>query len=182
VSLYDSQWFGEPHTLTVRKVTPPASQFDDGELEYDLEHLPSCTQEVSGEGGRSHTYYTYYTCDVGWLEGDIGLASALNYSGTPITEPGTYRIQGWGTKSYHWEYGYEYDAGIAVMEPRAGGQRCHLSRGPAAWTTTPPTDAPATTSSTPTTRRAGTAGGTCANARTTSRRIGQRLRRVAGER
>lgn len=109
MSLYDSQWFGELHTLTVHEVTPPAGQFDDGELEYDLKHLPSCPQEKGDDSG------SYYTCDVGWLEGDIGLASALNYSGTPITEPGTYRIQGWGTKTYHWELGYEYDAGVAVV-------------------------------------------------------------------
>ena len=55
-----------------------------------------------------------WTCDVAHIEGD-GLAFSLRYSGTPITEPGTYQIQGWGTKSYHHEMGYEYDGGVAVM-------------------------------------------------------------------
>ena len=46
-----------------------------------------------------------------------GLPWSLRYSGTPITEPGTYRIQAWAGKThlppaYHW---YQYDDGVGVM-------------------------------------------------------------------
>ena len=113
----DSEWRGEPHTLIVRSATPPAGQFDDGELECDIEHPPSCEQEARGNGEHS---YTTYTCDVAQTAGDVGLPFSLRYSGTPVTEPGTYRIQGWGRKTYYHEYGaYEYDGGIGVMDPGA---------------------------------------------------------------
>jgi hypothetical protein len=113
----DSEWYGEPHTLIVRSVRLPGGPLDDGELDYDLEHPPSCKQEEHGSGG--HTY-TAWTCDVAGHE-DEGLAFSLRYSGTPVTEPGTYRIQGWGRKTYYHEYGaYEYDGGVGVMTPEAG--------------------------------------------------------------
>jgi hypothetical protein len=110
----DSEWYGEPHTLIVHAVTPPSGPFDDGGLDYDIEHPPSCKQEERGSGG--HTCAAW-TCDVAQQESD-GLPFSLRYSGTPITEPGTYRIQGWGRKTYCHEYGaYEYDAGVGVMDP-----------------------------------------------------------------
>ena len=113
-----SEWQGEPHTLTVHEIVRmPDGKCDDGEFEYDLEHLPSCKQERDGEGENS---YTYYVCDIGWQEGEVGLASALCYSGSPITEPGTYRIAAWGSKTYYYWSGYEYDAGIVVLEPEEG--------------------------------------------------------------
>jgi hypothetical protein len=111
----DSEWYGEPHTLVVHSVRLPDGPFDDGEMECDLEHAPSCKEERWGEGERS---YMAWTCDVAWHERESGLASTLRYSGTPITEPGTYRIQGWGRKYYVWDYGaYEHDGGVGVMEP-----------------------------------------------------------------
>lgn len=107
-----SEWYGEPHTLIVHSVTPPSGQFDDGEMDYEIQHPPSCKEKERGEGEHS---YTEFTCDVAHMEREIGLPSCLRYSGTPITKPGTYRIQGWGTKSYNHEYGYEYDAGVIVV-------------------------------------------------------------------
>jgi hypothetical protein len=107
-----SEWHGEPHALIVHAATPPDGPFDDGELEYDLEHPPSCEQEER-DGG----HYTEYTCDVAHEEGECGLAYSLRYSGTPVTEPGTYRIQGWGRKTYdHYNGAYEYDGAVGVMD------------------------------------------------------------------
>lgn len=109
-----NQWHGEPHTLTVREVTPPDGPFDDGGLgDYDLEHPPSCKQEEQYGG-----HVLEYTCDVAHHERESGLPFSLRYSGTPITEPGTYQVQGWGSKSWT-ELGYEYDGGVAVIEPEA---------------------------------------------------------------
>ena len=107
----DTEWHGEPHTLIVHSVRLPDGPFDDGGLEYDLEHSASCGQEE-----RQYLGVLEYNCDVAANESDIGLASSLRYSGTPITAPGTYRIQGWGTKKYYWDSGYEYDGGVAVMD------------------------------------------------------------------
>ena len=95
-------------------MTPPAGQFDDGELDYDIEHPPSCKEKQVGEGENS---YMEWDCDVAWEELECGLASALRYSGTPITKPGTYRIQGWGRKTYYYGAGYEFDGSIGVMDP-----------------------------------------------------------------
>ncbi len=111
----DAEWYGQPHTLTVHSVRLPEGKSDDGDLgDYDLEHAPSCKQERSGDGGNS---YLYWTCDVAFHEISSGLASSLRYSGTPVTEPGTYRIQVWGRKTYYHGSGYEYDGGVGVMEP-----------------------------------------------------------------
>jgi hypothetical protein len=38
----DSEWYGEPHTLTVSSVRLPEDDLDDGELEYEITHPPSC--------------------------------------------------------------------------------------------------------------------------------------------
>jgi hypothetical protein len=113
----ENEWYGEPHTLTVHSVTPPDSPFDDGEIESELEHPPTCKQEERTFLGGGGNGMLIYTCAVAEMEAEFGLLWCLKYSGTPITEPGVYRIQSWGNKTYHHEYGYEYDAGIAVMEP-----------------------------------------------------------------
>jgi hypothetical protein len=116
MSTQGSEWHGEPHTLTVREVTLPDGPFDDGGLgDYDLEHPSSCKQEEQDWGGVTTLEYT---CDVAHQEREGGLASSLRYSGTPVTEPGTYQIQGWGNKSYYYEYGaWEYDSGVGVTGP-----------------------------------------------------------------
>lgn len=112
----DSEWYGEPHALTVHSVRLPDGPFDDGGLEYDLDHPPSCKQEEHGYGGG--VTVTEYTCELAWHERDAGLAGPLRYSGTPITEPGSYRIQSWGRKYYVWDAAaYEHDGGVAVVEP-----------------------------------------------------------------
>ena len=117
MSTADSEWYGEPHTLTVHKVCPHEGPLDDGSHgNYELKHPPSCEQE------EHHLGYTRYTCAVADQEEDCGLAWSLRYSGTPITEPGTYRIQAWGRKS-RTQLGWEYDGGVGVMG--ADGQVPH---------------------------------------------------------
>jgi hypothetical protein len=108
----ENEWYGQPHTLTVHSVRPPDGPLDDGDLEYDLEHPPSCKEE---ERDWSGVKILEWACDVADHQGD-GLAFSLRYSGTPITKPGTYRIQAWGRKSWT-ELGYEYDGGVGVMDP-----------------------------------------------------------------
>jgi hypothetical protein len=57
-----------------------------------------------------------WDCDVDRHEAEAGIAFSLRYSGTPITEPGTYKIQSWGRKTYYHSAGaYEYDGGIGLM-------------------------------------------------------------------
>lgn len=111
-----TEWFGEPHTLTVLSVEPPSGPFDDGELEYEIEHPATCKVETRGAGEHA---YDEHVCDIAHNIDAVGLACSLRYSGTPITEPGTYRIQGWGTKTYFPQAGWEYDTGIGVMDNAA---------------------------------------------------------------
>jgi len=47
----DTESYGEPHTLIVRAVHLPHGPLDDGCLDYDLEHPPTCKQEPSAGGG-----------------------------------------------------------------------------------------------------------------------------------
>ena len=112
IYMENDEWYGEPHTLTVHEVQPSTSLLSDTDLgEYDLEHPSSCKQE------EHHLGYMRYTCAVSYAEEEAGLASSLRYSGTPVTEPGTYRIQSWGRKTYYYWAGYEYDGGVGVMDP-----------------------------------------------------------------
>lgn len=106
------EWQGKPHVLIVRSVRLPERPLDDGDLgDYTLKHPRSCGQRTV------YGILREYTCDVGWQENESGLPFSLRYSGTPVTEPGVYRIQGWGSKSWYHEFGaYEYDAGVAVLE------------------------------------------------------------------
>ena len=117
----DSESFGEPHTLI--------AYFDcDGsdELTYDVEHAPTCTKKVytyefACSGGESPTVEEW-DCDIYWHQTESGLFESLAYSGTPVTEPGTYRIQGWSRKTYYHGRGYEHDAGVGVIsDEEAGG-------------------------------------------------------------
>lgn len=110
----DSEWFGEPHILRVFSVDPPIKPFYDGVLDYEIDHPESCKLIEHTDGPIS---WSEYECDISWNLGNVGLEFSLNYSGTPIKEPGTYRIQAWGTKTYYWNAGgFEYDTGIGVME------------------------------------------------------------------
>ena len=106
-------WEGELHTLTVHSVTPPDGPFDDGELEYDIEHPPSCkrTEEKTSDGHG----VVWWECEVQTQGVDDGLAFSLRYSGTPVTEPGTYKIRGWG-RTYWTECGDEYDGGVVIVD------------------------------------------------------------------
>jgi hypothetical protein len=109
----DGEWAGELHTLTVHAVRAPAGPLDDGDLDYDIGHPPDCKQEEVDYGSDTVRVLAY-TCDVAGIERDGGLAFTLRYSGTPVTEPGTYQIQAWGQK-YWTECGDEYDNGIAIV-------------------------------------------------------------------
>ena len=115
----DSEWEGEPHTLTVHSVTPPDGPLDDGSLDYDLEHPPSCRQEERAcwDVASGGAVLQVWTCELAYHERESGLPFSLKYSGTPITEPGTYRIQSWGRKYYVRDaWAYEYDGGVGVMD------------------------------------------------------------------
>ena len=103
----DSESYGKPHTVIV--------YFDGDELTYDLEHPPSCQQEERYDG-----HVLAYTCDIAWHEEEAGLFESLAYSGTPVTEPGTYRIQGWSRKTYYHGRGYEHDASMGVIGDEEG--------------------------------------------------------------
>ena len=110
----DSEWYGEPHTLI--------AYFDGGELTYDLEHPPSCTKSVYtyefATGGAESPTVVEWDCDIAWHQAESGLFESLSHSGTPVTEPGTYRIQGWGRKTYYPVAGtYEVDNGVGLMDP-----------------------------------------------------------------
>ena len=121
----DSEWYGEPHTLIVHEVNLSDPLLDDENLgDYDLEHPPSCTKtvhtyEFAAYGGESPTVVEW-DCDIARHEAESGLASSLRYSGTPITGPGTYRIQSWGRKTWYPSAGaYEHDNGVGLMDPGA---------------------------------------------------------------
>jgi len=109
----DEEWTGEPHTLIVHSVEPPESKWDEWHLDYDLEHPPSCKEEERDYG--DGVTCQEWNCSLAYEEEYAGLAFALRYSGTPVTEPGTYRIQAWGRKTYHYWAGYEYDSSVGVM-------------------------------------------------------------------
>ncbi len=115
MSAGDSEWYGDPHILTADEVRPPGGLFDNGDLgSYRLQHPPSCGQEERDYGAGIKC--PVWTCDIARHEQATGLAASLRYTGTPITEPGTYRIQAWATKTMT-ELGVEYDSGISVMPP-----------------------------------------------------------------
>jgi hypothetical protein len=108
-------WEGDIHTLTVHSVTlpEPGDLFSDGELDYDIGHPSSC-EEVAEEWNGGVTVMQW-TCDVAATAGDVGLPFSLRYSGTPVTQPGKYRIRCWGAKYYVPDYGcYEYDGGVVI--------------------------------------------------------------------
>jgi hypothetical protein len=116
-----SEWEGEPHTLIVRSVRPPDGPLDSGDLtDYEIQHAPGCKQEQHGEGDHA---YMDWACDVAWYQREGDMAFCLSYSGTPVTEPGTYQIQDWGRKYYVHDYGaYEYDGGVGVVPAGGEGQ------------------------------------------------------------
>lgn len=110
----------EPHVLIVTAVIPPVGEFDSGELEYTLEHLPICAHHtVCLSGGPPECEWEEYECAVGQNESDVGFPFSLGYSGTPITELGRYLIKAWGRRIPNWEYGDEYDGGVMVVDPES---------------------------------------------------------------
>ena len=114
----DSEWYGREHTLIVHEVGEdigfgyPGKEIEDYEIIHHPTLLGCPTKRITRDG---EVQGIAYECDIGVMEFSMGLAFSLSYSGTPITQPGTYKIQGWGTK-YWTELGYEYDGGIAVVD------------------------------------------------------------------
>lgn len=106
---------GHPHTLIVHAIHPSWMYPGDATWDYDLQHPPACKQEMHHHG------YMHYTCDVAHWEEECGLEYAMKESGTPITEPGTYRIQGWWHRYHAPYYGtVEHNAGVALVYEEAG--------------------------------------------------------------
>lgn len=102
------EWDGDTHTLIVHSVRLPDGPLDEGDLDYDIEHPPSCT--------RRELVATWLDCPVQTMTEDAGLAFWLRYSGTPVTEPGTYKVRAWGTRHYAHEHGAcEYDGGVVIV-------------------------------------------------------------------
>lgn len=104
----------DDHVLTVTAVREPEGEFDDGELEYEIEHPESCPRELFGWAGHE---YEDWNCAVAGIIRDSGLAFALKYSGTPVTKPGRYVIRAWFSRYTSMDFiGYEYDDGIGIVD------------------------------------------------------------------
>lgn len=119
---------GSAHSLIVHAVGWPYGPLDEDDVEYDLQHLPSCTStEEEAWGGLT---VTVWDCAVAWTASEIGLAYALD---TPVTKPGTYTVQAWSAE-YWTDCGTEYDAGLAVTaaRPESHGhcRACHPEQVP----------------------------------------------------
>jgi hypothetical protein len=98
---------GPIHTLIVRKLGTEHTEFEDCQIEHPVE----CNVAIEGEGEMT---YQYYDCAVDWNVNAAGLKFCLEYSDTPIAEPGTYRIQAWSETYHGFDY-TEHDGGISVV-------------------------------------------------------------------
>ena len=85
---------------------------EDGEME--VEH-PDCPLVIE-DGYRS------YECGVDFEESNCGIDSFFELVGAEDpwmyaqkVIPGRYQIEHWETRTTHWEYGPEYDAGLALV-------------------------------------------------------------------
>lgn len=116
--------YGPVHKLIVRKVGEPYGPLSTDEFEdYEVEHTAECQTVTRTIGGVCEEHctevhevtYEAYTCGVGHENDQGSLRWSLHYTGTPVTEPGEYRIQAWSEKYVGFEY-TEYDAGIALVE------------------------------------------------------------------
>lgn len=107
----EREWHGDTHILLLKAVDE-----DDG-WDYEVLHPSSCKQIPDrAYGPRDQEIMVWsWGCDVAQMESDIGMDYAIEYLNQKITQPGCYRIQGWGAKHYDWEYGWEYDSGISVV-------------------------------------------------------------------
>lgn len=99
--------YGQPHKLIVHEVGElygPLSTEDFAH--YDIEHPAEC--EYDPEAYR-------HNCGVGWEEAEGCLRYSLQYTGTPINEPGEYWITAWSEVYRGFEY-TEHDGGVAVLD------------------------------------------------------------------
>ena len=105
-------WTGDTHILLLTEVRE--DEFGYVEWEYELLHPPVCKQ-VPDELGvyEGEVILTKFDCDVAWHEYQESLADAISYSGSGVTQPGSYRIRG-GVNVYDTESGPETDTGLAV--------------------------------------------------------------------
>ncbi len=112
-----NEWQGTVHALVVRELGEPEGSGPPLRplVDYEIQHPWSCKQEEREPYGGG-VKLIVWACDVGYAENDGDLAFNLHYSGTEVTEPGFYLVQGWGRKSYAYDYGaWEYDNGVAVV-------------------------------------------------------------------
>ena len=102
--------FGPVHKLTVHKVGQPYGPFDTSEFEdYEIEHPPEC-KTVHDD----MLDCMRYECGVAYNVEGAGARWSLKYTGTPVTEPGEYRIQAWSEVYRGFDYA-EHDGGIALV-------------------------------------------------------------------
>lgn len=117
------------HVLTVHQLGWPFGPLDEGDVEYDPGHLPSCTRKEKdlGDGFTAVSW----DCDVAFRAAEIGLLYALDI---PVTRTGEYLVKPWAAE-YWTECGTEYDAGLTVIgfRPASHGHclACHPEQAPA---------------------------------------------------
>lgn len=103
--------YGPIHTLIVHVVGDDDEPFHINDFEdCEIQHPAECKQ-VHDEVLDADRY----ECGVSFNLENVGLRFSLRYTGTPITEPGTYRIQAWAETIRGFDY-TEYDGGIGVVE------------------------------------------------------------------
>lgn len=99
---------GPVHKLIVRDVGDDddfhTTEFED----YEIVH-PDDEPEIPTDG--------IYRCAIDFNLDNVGLRFALQYTGTPVTEPGEYQIQAWAETIRGFDY-TEYDGGIALVEAK----------------------------------------------------------------
>lgn len=103
--------YGDVHTLIIRDAGPPYKDlFDMHDWEdWEIVHPPGCPTT-------DYFWGTDYSCPVGEYSRE-SMRWTLRYSGTPIDEPGEYKIQAWARVHPSGPWGpAEYDGGLVVAE------------------------------------------------------------------
>jgi hypothetical protein len=102
--------FGPVHTLIVREVGEPYGPFDTGEFaDFEVEHPPEC-KRVFDDQFRCERF----NCAVEHNIENAGARWLLFYTGTPVNEPGIYRIRAWSDVYRGFDY-VEHDGGIGLV-------------------------------------------------------------------
>jgi hypothetical protein len=99
---------GPVHTLIVNEV----GEQDESEFaDYEIEHPAECKTEHDDMLDCER-----YVCAVAFNVDNVGLRWAMHYSGSAITEPGTYKIQAWAETYRGFDF-VEHDSGIGLVQP-----------------------------------------------------------------